>query len=91
MCDFDTADAAVAIKTMKLYSHIDRIWNEMSELGYQRNSSVPLPVATLNRFDCYNYSGCEGAEKAAQILELDSTSTVLDIGWWDCTSENYWC
>jgi hypothetical protein len=72
---------ATAIKTMQLYSHIDRIWNELSELGYDRNDSdAIIPAKVVNMFDCYNYSGPEGAKRAAQLLCVSESSRVLDIG-----------
>jgi hypothetical protein len=72
---------ATAIKTMQLYSHVDRIWNELSELGYDRNDSdAIIPAKVVNMFDCYNYSGPEGAKRAAQLLCVSESSRVLDIG-----------
>ena len=66
------------IKTMQLYCNIDRIWNELKELGWNRDTKETIPVLTMNKFDCYDYSGGEDLNKA--LPSLNSESYVLDIG-----------
>ena len=72
--------ASGAIKTMQLYSNIDRIWNELSELGFSANGTESIDVATINKFDCYNYGGAVGATASCVPLALNKSSKVLDIG-----------
>ena len=66
------------IKTMQLYSHMDRIWNELKEEGIGENDKIP--VAILNKFDCLNYGGAEGAARSVTSLCVDSSHTILDVG-----------
>ena len=69
-----------SIKSMQLYCNIDRIWNELHELGYSRDkdNSTSIPVETINQFDCYDYSG--GKDLIKVFPALDASSYVLDIG-----------
>jgi cyclopropane fatty-acyl-phospholipid synthase-like methyltransferase len=73
-----SAPEAPAIKTMQLYSHMDRIWNELKECGIGQADVVPVEV--LNRFDCLNYGGASGAARSVAALGVDASSTVLDVG-----------
>jgi cyclopropane fatty-acyl-phospholipid synthase-like methyltransferase len=66
------------IKSMQLYCNIDRIWNELQELGYEKNQEKSIPVEVINQFDCYDYSG--GKDLISTFPALDSSSYVLDIG-----------
>lgn len=68
------------IKTMLLYSHIDRIWNELREVGYDDTTAKVIPVELLNKFDCLNYGGAGGAARSVAVLGLDSSQRVLDVG-----------
>ena len=43
------------IKSMKLYNHVDRVYNELKELG--KNDSEPLLVEELTNFDQLHYYG----------------------------------
>jgi cyclopropane fatty-acyl-phospholipid synthase-like methyltransferase len=70
-----------AIKTMQLYSHIDRIWNELKELGFpQDDNAAKIDVEIMNKFDCYNYGGAAGATASCAVLGLTEKSIVLDVG-----------
>ena len=67
-----------AIKTMQLYSHMDRIWNELHELDISDSDMVPVEV--LNKFDCLNYGGAEGAARSVIDLCVNSSNIILDVG-----------
>lgn len=77
-CCINMATEEDTIKSMQLYCNIDRIWNELHELGYSKNSKEVIPVKTLNQFDCYDYSG--GHELFNHLPALSEESYVLDIG-----------
>lgn len=66
------------IKTMQLYCNIDRIWNELNELGFSNDTTEIVPVEVMNQFDCYDYSG--GRDLLNAFPGLSSESHVLDIG-----------
>jgi cyclopropane fatty-acyl-phospholipid synthase-like methyltransferase len=65
------------IKSMQLYCNIDRIWNELNELGYSRETTDVISVATMNKFDCYDYSD---AKDILKVFSLTDESHVLDLG-----------
>lgn len=69
-----------SIKTMQLYSHIDRVWNELDELQVPHSSEDTVPVQIMNRFDCYNYGLESGVLKIIPFLNINEASKVLDIG-----------
>ncbi len=71
-------DLAVDIKSMKLYSHIDRVYNELSELGKTQDSH--LTAKELSAFDQMHYHGTDAVDSSIQLLGLDSRSKVLEIG-----------
>lgn len=75
-----TDDITPPIKTMQLYSHMDRIWNELAELGIDRSSEDTIPIEVMNKFDCLNYGGTVGAAQSAKALCIDESSWVLDVG-----------
>ena len=66
------------IKTMKLYNHVDRIYNELKELG-KTNSEVLL-VDELTNFDQLHYHGTEAIDFAIKKLGINSKMTILEIG-----------
>mmetsp|Transcript_5905 Transcript_5905/g.9604 ORF Transcript_5905/g.9604 Transcript_5905/m.9604 type:complete len:293 (-) Transcript_5905:494-1372(-) len=72
------SDSQVDIKSMQLYCNIDRIWNELRELGWSNESKEVIPVETMNKFDCYDYSGGEDLTNA--FPSLHEGSHVLDVG-----------
>ena len=79
-------DDSKAIKTMKLYTHMDRIVNELQALNIAPDA--PLTVDILSQFDSLHYLGntaIDHAIQACQITSLSSSSstqpyTVLDLG-----------
>ena len=69
-------DDAEAIKTMKLYTHIDRIKTEL----ISRNMTPPIDPISLSEIDSMHYLGNTAIEAAVTAIRLDSTSKVLDVG-----------
>lgn len=76
----DAAEITDGIKSMKLYSNVDRIWNELVKLGVDKNAAEDIPVDLLNTFDCYNYGGSDGAKRLVSLFSLHDQSAILDIG-----------
>jgi cyclopropane fatty-acyl-phospholipid synthase-like methyltransferase len=66
------------MKSMKLYDRVDRIHNELRELGL--DGSAPLTAALLAPFDQYHYVGTDAVDLAARTLGLDEGSRVLEVG-----------
>ena len=66
------------IKSMKLYNHVDRIYNELKELG--KNDSEPLLVEDLINFDQLHYHGTEAVDFSIKKLGINSNMTILEIG-----------
>lgn len=72
------ADLAADIKSMKLYSHIDRVYNELAELG--KSGDAPLTAAELSEFDQLHYHGTDAVDDAISIIGIDKSTRVLEIG-----------
>ena len=66
------------IKSMKLYNHVYRIYNELKELG--KNDTEPLLVEELTNFDQLHYRGTEAVDFSIKKLGIDSNMTILEIG-----------
>ena len=66
------------IKSMKLYNHVDRIYNELKELG--KNDSEPLLVDELTNFDQLHYYGTAAIDFSINKIGIDSSMTILEIG-----------
>jgi len=66
------------IKSMKLYNYVDRIYNELKELG--KSDSEPLLVEELTNFDQLHYHGTEAVDFSIKKLGIDSNMTILEIG-----------
>ena len=71
-------DLAADIKSMKLYSHIDRVYNELAELG--KSGDAPLTVAELSAFDQLHYHGTDAVDRAIEMIGIDHATRVLEIG-----------
>lgn len=67
-----------AIKTMKLYSNIERLDRELLTRGYSLDSTVPFEV--LNQLDSMHYGGNEPLEYAIQKIPITKESSILDVG-----------
>jgi cyclopropane fatty-acyl-phospholipid synthase-like methyltransferase len=66
------------MKTMKLYDQVERINNELRELGL--GQSAALKVSDLTAFDQYHYFGTGAVDEAARLLGIGPQSRVLDVG-----------
>ncbi|MEM7346465.1 MAG: methyltransferase domain-containing protein [Chloroflexota bacterium] len=69
---------AEAIKTMKLYAGVERVFNELRELGIA--DSDPVQVEDLVKFDQYHYEGVEAVEQAIKTCNITATHQVLEVG-----------
>ncbi|KAJ9446396.1 Sarcosine/dimethylglycine N-methyltransferase [Diplonema papillatum] len=67
------------IKTMKLYTGLDRVANELAELGYDRCTG-PIEAADVHKVTMMNYSGVDGCKNVVEVLKLGKDSKVLDLG-----------
>ena len=66
------------IKSMKLYNNVNRIYNELRELG--KNDSEPLLVEELVNFDQLHYHGTEAVDFAIKKIGIKSHMSILEIG-----------
>ena len=67
-----------AIKSMKLYSRVDRIYDDLRHAGIGPND--PLTVADLLPFDQYHYFGAEAVDEAIRELAVRAGHRLLDVG-----------
>jgi cyclopropane fatty-acyl-phospholipid synthase-like methyltransferase len=68
----------LAIGSMPLYVNVERIDNELAELGIADEEA--LMPAQLFPFDQYHYHGTHAVHAAADLLGLGPASHVLDVG-----------
>ena len=69
------------IKSMKLYHHVNRIYNELDELG--KINSDPLIVEEfrdIEFFDQLHYHGTKAVDFCIKELNIDSSMSILEIG-----------
>jgi len=66
------------IKTMKLYTSIERIENELAARGMLQSEFID-PVA-LSEIDSMHYMGMSAIAASIEAMKLGPSSTVLDIG-----------
>jgi cyclopropane fatty-acyl-phospholipid synthase-like methyltransferase len=66
------------MKSMKLYTNVQRIHNELAALGIGPDAA--LRVDQLTPFDQYHYFGTEAVDEALEVLQLQPGSRVLDVG-----------
>lgn len=66
------------IKSMKLYNRIERIYNELAELGI--GATDPLEVAQLSRFDQLHYHGTDALDVAAKLIGAKQGQYWIEIG-----------
>ncbi len=67
-----------SIKSMKLYSQVDRIYNDLANLGVAGTDS--LSVDLISPFDQFHYFGTEAVEEAICVAGITKNSRVLDVG-----------
>ena len=66
------------IKSMKLYNNVDRIFNELREVGKSKSSS--LLVEDLTKFDQLHYHGTDAIDIFIEKLEINEKTKILDVG-----------
>jgi sarcosine/dimethylglycine N-methyltransferase len=66
-----------AIKTMKLYTHVERVQRELHSQGLHTG---PLSTEDLVGFDQLHYGGVAVVDEAIEQLGLSQTDKVLDVG-----------
>jgi len=66
------------IKSMKLYNNVDRIFNEMREIG--KSTSSTLLVEDLTKFDQLHYHGTDAIDIFIEKLEINEKTKILDVG-----------
>ena len=66
------------IKSMNLYNNVDRIFNELREIG--KSESDNLSVEDLTKFDQFHYHGTDAIDLAIKILGINNNSKILDVG-----------
>lgn len=67
-----------SIKTMKLYSAVDRIHADLAALGFGPDD--PLDVDTLTPFDQLHYFGTDAVDHANATIGAGPGDSVLDVG-----------
>jgi len=67
-----------AIKSMKLYQGVERIYNDLADIGI--GADDPLTVGDLTPFDQLHYFGTDAVDAAIAALGIDGASRVLDVG-----------
>ena len=66
------------IKSMKLYNNVDRIFNELREIG--KSTSSTLLVEDLTKFDQLHYHGTDAIDIFIEKLEINEKIKILDVG-----------
>lgn len=66
------------IKSMKLYTHVGRIFRELGELG--KTVDDALSVDELSAFDQLHYHGTQALDVAMAMLGVDGQQRWLEIG-----------
>ena len=69
---------SINIKSMKLYNNVDRIFNELREIGKSTSSS--LVVKDLTKFDQLHYHGTDAIDIFIEKLEINEKTKILDVG-----------
>jgi len=66
------------IKSMKLYNNVDRIFNELREIG--KSTSSTLLVEDLTKFDQLHYHGTDAIDIFIEKLKINEKTKILDVG-----------
>ena len=66
------------IKTMKLYSRVERVYAQLRSAGIGPGDAIPLEV--LCRFDQYHYFGTDAVDEGIDALALGPRDRVLELG-----------
>ncbi len=70
--------AKPGIKSMQLYSHVDRIYNDLKSIGVKDQD--PLNVKMLTPFDQLHYFGTDAVDEAIEATGITEDSKILDVG-----------
>src|SRR5712691_10798515 len=68
----------VTLKSMPLYVNVERIHNELTELGIA--GDAPLQPEQLFPFDQYHYNGVDAVRAAVEAVGIGSDTHALEIG-----------
>ena len=63
------------IKSMKLYNFIDRVYNELKELGKEKSGD--LSISELSSFDQLHYHGTEAIDYAIEKFDINEKSKII--------------
>ena len=66
------------IKSMKLYTNVERVYNELAELGKGEND--PLSVEEVSSFDQLHYHGTDALDTAIRLIGISPEQSLLEIG-----------
>ena len=66
------------IKSMKLYNNVERIFNELREIG--KSTSDTLLVEDLTKFDQLHYHGTDAIDISIKKLGINDKTKILDVG-----------
>ena len=66
------------IKSVKLYTHVGRIYRELGELG--KTVEAPLSVDELSAFDQLHYHGTQALDVAMAMIGVDGQQRWLEVG-----------
>lgn len=66
------------IKRMKLYRHPERIYDDLTAAGHEKDA--PLKAEDVVFFDQYHYLGTDAVDDAINSLEINSKMKIIDIG-----------
>ena len=66
---------------MKLYNHINRVYNELKELGKINSDSLHVDeFSNIEFFDQLHYHGTKAVDFCIKKLNIDSSMSILEIG-----------
>ena len=68
-CEDDIVCSDLQIDSMKFYSQVERIYNELRELGIE--SQAPLEVDVLCEFDQYHFFGTDAVDEIHRAYRYD--------------------
>ena len=65
------------IKSMKLYNKVNRVFNELKEVGKEKSKS--LKVRDLVKFDQLHYHGTKAVDFAIKKTKINSKKSVFSF------------
>ena len=67
-----------SIKSVRLYQHLERVYNELRELGNKEGD--PLQVDDLGGLDHLHYHGTHAVDHAIKVTGINAMTSVLEVG-----------